>query len=218
MASKFLSSVAVVFLAFSLLLLGFQRVSFVSALPEFSLSEIYAVVQVVSPVDNGFYTGNVPLNISISFNVFSSGPNEGVIPYQKISCLYKVDNGEWKNASLVYTSGQQGFWNPPNANYWNYVECNYSALLEGLYNGAHVLNITLKPDGINYYRVDHSDYALNSTIVFHVYGNYEVPAPNPQTPEKPLTTTVIVVSVITISALIILIKIRKKYYGVRVKP
>lgn len=67
MTSKFLSSIAVVFLAFSLFLLGFQRVRFASALPEFSLNQIEAVVRVISPVDNGFYTGSVPLNISIRF-------------------------------------------------------------------------------------------------------------------------------------------------------
>ncbi|MGB9853856.1 MAG: hypothetical protein ACPLRY_03495 [Candidatus Bathyarchaeales archaeon] len=208
MNSKFLAAVAVVSLVLPLALLGFQRIAFVYALPEFSPSQIQACIWVTSPVDNGFYTGDVPLNISIRFDVFTDGPNEGVIPYQKISCLYKLDDGEWKNASLVYTSGQQGFWNPPNADYANYVVCNYSALLEGLYNGAHILNITLKPDGIPYYRVGNSTYALNSTIVFHVYGNYNAQIPQI---EKAITITIVTPSILTLSALLILRKMRKNH-------
>jgi|YelNatPaOPRAMG01_1025707.scaffolds.fasta_scaffold36155_3 hypothetical protein len=209
MNSKLFSMVTVFCFVFPLVFFGFQRVRFVYAVPEFSPSEIYAVIKIISPIDNGSYTGDVQLNISITFSAFSSGPNMGVIPYQKISCLYRVDGGEWKNASLVHTSGQQGFWNPPNANYWNLVRCNYSALLQGLSNGAHVLDITLKPDGIDYFRVDGGYRALKPTVIFHVFGN-EPPAPTTQT-ENSLITATLMATIIAISAPLIFRKIRKSY-------
>ena len=152
MNSKFLLMVTVFCFVFPLVFFGFQRVRFVYAVPEFSLSEINAEIWIISPVDNGSYTGDVPLNISIRFGAFSRVPNASRIPYQKISCLYKIDDGEWKNASLVYASKQGGFWHPTHAAYWNEVRCNYSALLHGLSNGWHILNVTLKPEDISYYR------------------------------------------------------------------
>ncbi|MGB9960211.1 MAG: hypothetical protein ACPLKQ_06805 [Candidatus Bathyarchaeales archaeon] len=209
MKPKFLPAATVVFLVFSLILLGFQRFAFVSAVSEFSLSEIDAEILVVSPVDNGSYTGDIPLNISIRFGAFSRIPNASLIPYQKVSCLYKVDNGEWKNASLVYASEQGGRWHPTHAAYWNEVICNYSALLQGLSNGWHVLTITLKPDGIHYWRIakaGEKSYTLEPIVFFHVFGNYNEPIPQI---EKALTITVITPAILILSVLLILRKTRK---------
>jgi hypothetical protein len=175
---KSLPRVIVISLVLSLALLGFQHVGFVSAVPEFSFSEIEAEIQVSSPVDNGSYTGDLSLNISIRYYALSHVPNSSVIPYQNINCLYQVDNNDWKNASRISASQQGGFWDPPNDGYWNVIDCNYSAVLQGLFNGEHLLDIDLKPDLEYHYRVASNEtYVDNATISFFVFGNYDKPMP-----------------------------------------
>jgi hypothetical protein len=199
-------------LVLSLALLGFQHVELVSAVPEFSFSEIEAEIQVFSPVDNGSYTGNISLNISIRYYAFSHVPNSSVIPYQNINCLYQVDNSAWKSATLDFASKQEGFWSLVNDGYYNTMDCNYSALLRGLYNGAHSLNITLKPDIGYYYRVNND--TVNSASRFYVFGNYEQPTSTPQptflTSESFLGIVVVVALTITLLTILALRKIRKR--------
>ena len=74
----------------------------------------------------------------------------------------------------------------------NYVDCYYNATLHGLSNGAHLLDIDLKPDIDDHVRTssngtlfgsDHSrpntTLPTNSSITFYVLGNN---TPNPTVP------------------------------------
>ncbi len=196
-------------------MLGFQHVEFVSASPEFSFSEIEAEIQVFSPADGGSYTGNISLNISIRYYVFSDVPDSGAIPYQNITCLYKVDSHAWQDATLAFASKQEGFWSLVNDGYYNTVDCNYSALLLDLYNGEHCLNITLKPDIGYYYRIN-NESTVNPASSFYVFGNSEQSTSGSQpaflTPESLLGTVLVVTITITLFILLALRKTGKRQF------
>jgi hypothetical protein len=145
-------------LVFLPLQFGFQGAC---AIPDFSFKEIIAEIQNISPADNRSYIGDVPVNISVRYYARSYARNTGLIPYQEISCLYQLDNGEWKNASLIYASEQKALGDPVSRVYWNYLYCNYSAVLEGSSNGEHLLDIDLKPDLDHHIRI-----SSNGTYVF----------------------------------------------------
>jgi len=189
--SKFLAVIILTSLVFSSAQFGFLRAS---AIPNFPFTEIIARIQNISPADNGSYIGDAPLNVSIRFSARSYAPNSSLIPYKEISCIYQLDNGEWKNASLCYASEQGAWYDPTFQGYWNQLDCNYSAVLQGLANGAHSLNVSLTPDLQYYYRVLSNGSSLfysvghyvydalaNSTINFYVSDNYDKPAPTDQT-------------------------------------
>ena len=173
--------------------------------------DITAEIQPISPTYNESYTGNIPFNVTIHFSA-RSPTNSSLIPYQDISCQYQLDNGYWNNASLSYASAQKVWYDPTFKGFWNQIDCNYSALLEGLSNGEHHLNITFTPN-LKYsylvlsngstliYQEGNSQYnaLANSTIDFSVFGNYDNPASvsNSQQLSFPITY-VILVSTITL--------------------
>lgn len=204
-------------MVFSLAQFGFVRVH--AATNNFPFKDIIAEIQNMSPQDNETYTGDVPLNIHIRFSVRTSDPNSGLIPYQDINCIYQLDDTEWKNASLHYASEQETWWDPTGG-YWNQMDCNYSAVLQELSNGAHSLNVTVTPDLKYYYRVlnngsslhysvghDVYDALTNSTINFYVYGNYDKLTPTDQpaflAPEIAFSVaiTAVIITIITVIVL-----------------
>lgn len=238
---KFISTVIVVSLVISLALLGFQRTEFAGATSEFSFKDIEAEIQIISPADNGSYTGDVSLNISIRFSAYSEAPNSSVIPYQDISCIYQLDNSEWTNASL-YSASDNGFRDWVNGGYWNIIKCNYSALLQGLSNGAHLLNVSLKPGEIDLYDYPSMIRIFTSTVNFFVFGNYDKPVPTDtpvptdqpasatpeitpvptdqptsSTPENFLGIIVIAITIIIITLVVLVIKKKNpsKYSGMK---
>ena len=167
----------------------------------FPFSDIIAGIQNFSPADNGSYIGDVPLIISVRFSARSDAPNYSLIPYQEISCLYQLDNGEWKNASLYYASEQKAWYDPTFQGYWNQLDCNYSALLTGLSNGEHLLDIDLKPDLEYHYRISSDGTNVqenlldNATITFYVFGNYNESVPTDQSSNsEPFPTTVVAIT------------------------
>ena len=123
---------------------------FATTVQKFSLNDISANIQNISPSDNGCYIRDIPVNITVHFSGYSR--YKPLIPYQEINCLYRVDNGEWQNASLFSASDQKYYGSPANRVNVNYVDCYYNATLRGLSNGAHFLDIDLKPDIDNHVR------------------------------------------------------------------
>lgn len=210
---KFISTVVVILLLASILL-GFSC-RFALGTSEFSFNQLEAEIQVTSPPDNGSNMGNVPLNVSIEFYAFSRVPNSSVIPYQNITCLYQIDNEQYQNASIYYASQQGSFTDIPNSGYWNTIQCNYTASLQGLNNGRHSLNIALEPRGITYYRVNTSFDEVPSTDYFYVYGNANQPTPTTQPtssiPEFPVSITGLSAGIATIG-LVLLLKRKKLFH------
>jgi hypothetical protein len=174
---------------FSLLQTGFV---FATTVQKFSLDDIAANIRNISPSDNGSYIGDIGVNITVHFSGYSR--YKPLIPYQEINCLIRVDNGEWQNASLVSASPQKHYGLPANRVNVNYVDCIYNATLNGLSNGAHLLDIDLKPDIENHVRTssngtifgsEHSSgywtSPRNAPIVFYVSGyNNESTTTSPQ--------------------------------------
>jgi hypothetical protein len=155
---------------------------FATTVQKFSLDDIAANIRNISPSDNGSYIGDIAVNITVHFSGYSR--YTPLIPYQEINCLYRVDNGEWQNASLFSASAQKYYGLPSNRVNVNYVDCYYNATLQDLANGAHLLDIDLKPDIEDHVRTlsngtrfgsEHSSgywaSPRNAPIVFYVSGN-----------------------------------------------
>jgi hypothetical protein len=148
---------------------------------EFSTNQIEAEILITSPTDYGSYIGNVTLNVSIRFYVRSSESSSNMIPYQKVTCLYQVDNGQYQNASVYYASQQTSWADIPYNGYCSEMRCNYTASLVGLSNGLHSLKITLEPSDIAYYFVNSSAFIVPATDYFYTYQTN--PAPSSTVPE-----------------------------------
>jgi hypothetical protein len=182
-----------------------------------SLGDIQAIIQVISPVANESYTGDVSLNISIHFNAYSPDPNStSIIPYHDIKCIYQLDNGEWKNASLSFASEQSAFWSWVNNVNELWVDCNYSALLQDLSNGVHSICVAVNVDVIpsldsrTYYGNDGSEYHYSNSVVnFHVLSNSEQTVPTNQSATQEIVFGIAtVLTVIIISSLIVVLRRR----------
>ena len=102
MAKAALVIIVALITLFSLLQTGFV---FATTVQKFSLDDITANIQNISPSDNGSYIGDITVNITVHFSGYSR--YKPLIPYQEINCLYRVDNGEWQNASLFSASDQK---------------------------------------------------------------------------------------------------------------
>jgi hypothetical protein len=187
MAKAALVIIVALITLFSLLQTGFV---FATTVQKFSLDDIAANIRNISPSDNGSYIGDVAVNITVHFSGYSR--YKPLIPYQEINCLYRVDNGEWQNASLFSASDQKYHGSIANRVNINYVDCYYNATLQDLSNGAHLLDIDFKPDLSDHLRLssngtlfasDHSrpntTLPTNSSITFYVLGNN---TPNPTAP------------------------------------
>ena len=213
------------------LVLSSLQVGFLSSytVPYFSFKEINVNYQNTSPADNGSYSGDVPVNISVRYTARSSAKNAYLIPYQEISCLYRLDNGEWKNTSLSYASEQTYFGDPINRDYWNDLYCNYSAVLHGLSNGVHLLDIDFKPDVSDHLRrssngtlfaSEHSrpntSLPTNASIVFYVFGNDIKPTATAQIPARGydpflgIVAVAIIAMVVVVSGLLLYFRKRKQ--------
>jgi hypothetical protein len=183
-----------------------------------SFDSIQAVIQIISPVDNESYNGGVSLNISIAFET-SSPTNSTVIPYQDITCIYRLDSDEWKNASLNSVSEPNMYWSLINRVFLIGINCNYSATLQASSIGVHSLNVALNPGVIHsfdfhtYYADDGSEHHyLNSTVKFYVSSNSGQTVPTGQPVIQEIVFGVAtVLTVIIISTIVIVSRRRKKF-------
>jgi hypothetical protein len=202
-----MKSVKFISTALALTLLVFSH-TFALCTSEFPFNQLEAEIQIASPLDNGSYTGNVCLNISIEFYAFSRVANSSAIPYENVTCSYQLDNEPFLDASIYYASQQGGFTDIPNGGYWNIVRCNYTASLQELSNGWHSLQISLEPGGITYYRVNASIAEVPPTDYFYVYQPNPTTKPTSSIPEFPVSIIALSAGIATI-ALVVLLK-RKK--------
>ncbi len=192
--------------------------------PNFPFEEINVQYKNISPADNACYIRKVPVNISVRFYAFSRAKN-ALVPYQEISCLYSVDNGEWQNATLHNASAHKYSWYPANRMWEIYVDCYYNATLQSLSNGVHLLEVDFKPDiggrsrlssNGKLFASEHSSpnttLPRNASITFYVFGNNK---PNPtaqpiNTEYDPLFSIIVLtISVLVTSSLLIYFKKRK---------
>ena len=172
---------------------------------EFSTKQIKAAIMITSPTDYASYIGNVTLNVFILFDVHTSESSANMIPYQNVTCLYQVDNGQYQNASLYYASEQTSWPDIPYNSYGNEMQCNYTASLEGLSNGLHSLKITLEPSDITYYFVNSSAVNVPATVHFYAYQTNSTPTPT----IPKLSWLIIVPLLLSMFAVAVLIRHRK---------
>jgi hypothetical protein len=157
-----------VFLASTLF--GTQFVSCADSIPEFSLQDVAASILVQSPVDNESYIGSViSLNVEIQFSSYTFTRNSGVIPYQNISCIYSLDGGEWKNASFSTVRITGDVKNPVREGYWYTIQCTYNAVVRGMPEGRHNINVTVMPEEVRASDShSYNPYSRNATVTFVV--------------------------------------------------
>jgi len=150
-AFNFTTMLILVFMLLSMLFV-FSTQTTSAQTSKFPLDEVIAVIQPVSPDDNMTYVGVIPLNLTVHYKVQASYPNLS-IPYDDITCIYQLDDNDWENASLSYASPQTFWYDPTFRGYWVELDCNYTATLPKLADGAHSVNVSLTPDINGYYRV-----------------------------------------------------------------
>jgi hypothetical protein len=201
---NFISAIVLVLLVVSTLLVFSVEFALCT---EFSTSQMEAEILVASPVDNGSYTGDVCLDVSVHFFAWSRQKNSSMIPYRDVACLYKVDDGQYQNASIYYASEQSSWVDIPNSGYWNEMRCNYTASLQGLSDARHSLKIDLEPKGITYYRVNASIVGVPPTEYFYVYQQTPPDQPTNSPPEFPVT--IIALSAI-IAAIVLVLLLKRK--------
>jgi hypothetical protein len=196
---KFISTSVLALLLVSTLLVFSHE--FAVCTSEFSPSDLEVEILVTSPLDNGSYTSEVGLDVSLHFFAWSKAPNSSIIPYQDVTSLYQVDNGQLQNAPLYYASSQTCWRDIPNNGYWNEMRCNYTASLQGLSEGRHSLTISLEPSDITYYRVNPAGLAVPpqpSTGYFYVHQ----PTPTAQPTTEPTSVPLEFLVIIALAAII----------------
>ena len=114
---------------------------------QFSFGDIQAIIQIISPVDNESYEGDVSLNVRVTFQAYSH-INSTVMPYRDIICFYRLDSNEWRNATLSAVSEPRIHWSWINQIYTIQIDCDYDASLQFLSNGLHSLSVDVKPEDI----------------------------------------------------------------------
>lgn len=165
---------------FAFIFFGSQVTLGTDSVPEFSLGDISAIILVKSPLDTGSYIGSViSLNVDIQFSAFELSQDSHVIPYQKIICIYSLDNGEWKNASFKSVEIIGDFKNPFREGYWYTIHCTYDTVVRGIPEGTHNIRVTLKPDEIH---VQDSNQAFRnySSVDFEVKSAVGITILSPQ--------------------------------------
>lgn len=134
----------------------------------FSFDEINAMIEIQMPGHDGAYVGALTFNVSIEFYNNSPTKLSRAVPYQNITCIYSVDNGEWKNASFNALTDSKKCPSLANGGYWYEEFCTYGAVAQGLSEGLHFINVTVTPSEVH----SHDSYSLgsDSSLYFTVHG------------------------------------------------
>jgi hypothetical protein len=144
-----------------------QCTNSVDATP-FAFREIDAAIRIRSPVNNTTYNESaILLNITLYLSGTEWVPESHVIPYREISCIYSLDNGEWKNASLASTTENRVWQSWVNKWWFNQMQSTYTAVLQDLPEGLHFIRVAIRPSGIrsyNYHDIDDLEPSVNFTI------------------------------------------------------
>jgi hypothetical protein len=164
-----------------------------------SMGDIQAMIQIISPLNNASYGGDVSLNVNVMFYTYSQ-TNSTVIPVRDVACTYSLDSGEWSNASLNSVSRPSVHWDWVNQLYIIETNASYYATLQSLSTGLHFVSVDLKPDAIH-------DFDTR-TVKFYVSGDGQS-VPTPKFPiQESLALLVAVLIGSVISAVVIALRKR----------
>jgi hypothetical protein len=181
-----------------------------SSSTQFSMGDILAMIQIVSPVDNSSYNGDVSLNVNVTFQA-NSHINSTVIPYQDITCVYRLDSGEWRNASLNSVSEPTIYWSLVNRIYTIYITCTYNATLQVSSNGLHSISVDVKPDAIHAF--DSRTYRDNNGLEYHYLNstvNFYVSKGSGQPSSFLIVSAIASIGAIAIISAILLVYLKKR--------
>jgi hypothetical protein len=107
--------------------------------------DYFATIEIKSPNNTLNDAASLNLDVSVEYYTFThtNGPVE--IPYQDFKCVYQVDDGEWREATIFGDISKNWVMSLVNNGGWTTVFCNYTCSLTGLPNGLHLVNITTTP-------------------------------------------------------------------------
>jgi hypothetical protein len=131
----------------SIFLLNFGSSYSPNATIPFNMKELSGQIVVDSPVANFNYsTSYIEIKVSLHIGGIEYTPNTHYVPYQNLSCIYKLDDFDWQNMSLASLGGEEAFCSSVNPYWYGNTWLNYSATLQGLSKGAHSVKIDVRPD------------------------------------------------------------------------
>jgi hypothetical protein len=133
-----------------------------------SMEDILATIEIQMPNHNGIYAGVFPLDVNIEYYTYRCTDERVAIPFQTYSCIYSVDNGGWKAASLLPNASQGWCVSLANGGGYTEVFCNYHADLQGLSEGLHLINVTVAPNEVWSHDAHIGD--TDSSMYFAVHG------------------------------------------------
>ena len=182
-----------------------------------SFGDIQSIIQIISPVDNASYTGDVSLNISVAFEAYSH-MNSTVIPYQDITCIYRLDSSEWRNASFNSVSEPTIYWSWVNQIYTIQITCSYSATLQVSSSGLHSVSVDVNPDVIRSFdsrtyndSIGVEYYYLNTTVNFYVSNSLEHSDSFPIVPSTAsIAAVTIAIAIVGVAGLLVYFKKHKR--------
>ena len=133
-----------------------------------SIEDILATIEIQMPNHTGAYAGVFPLDVNIEYYTYRRTDARVAIPFQTYSCIYSVDNGEWKAASLLPNASQGWCVSLANGGGYTEVFCNYHADLQVLSDGLHFINVTVTPSEVWCHDAHVGD--TESSMYFAVHG------------------------------------------------
>ncbi len=133
-----------------------------------SMEDILATIEIQMPNHNGTYAGMFPLDVNIEYYTYRHTDERVAIPYQTYKCIYSVDNGEWKTASVLPNASQSWCVSLANGGGYTEVFCNYHADIQGLSDGLHLVNVTVTPSEVWCHDEHIGD--TDSSMYFAVHG------------------------------------------------
>ena len=145
--AKSVLPIAIIFVLIASTLFGVQSVRFANAdiYPPPSRFGIIIYWDISSP--NGSYAQSaIPLTVDLLI-LYGTAPISPEISVQNVTCMYSLDNAEWKNISFIKViSSRVDSW-PLYQQMVHEINCTYSTTLQGLSEGLHFINVTVKSDG-----------------------------------------------------------------------
>lgn len=101
-------------------------------------------VWILSPNESAAESA-VPLTINVNF-YYGSAPVSSEISIQNVVCEYSLDSGKWENIPFIEVTANETWSHPLYQQMAHVVNCTYSTTLQGLSEGAHFMNVTVKSD------------------------------------------------------------------------
>jgi hypothetical protein len=133
-----------------------------------SMEDILATIEIQMPNHNGTCEGVFPLDVNIEYYTYRRTDERVAIPFKTYSCIFSVDDGEWKAASLLPNASQGWCVSLANGGGYTEVFCKYHADVQGLSDGLHLVNVTVTPSDV--WSHDAHVGETDSSMYFSVHG------------------------------------------------